>query len=73
MLRSTSASRDAGQHRDVIDELAHQLDFDSRIVAEVYWNELDTLKRSARVQDYVPVLAARRTRDRLRRIKRSAR
>ena len=72
MLRSTHASRTAGQHRDVINELANQLDFDSALVAEVYWSELDALKRSARLQDYVAVFAARRTRDRLRHIKRGS-
>lgn len=73
MLPSTHASRQAGEHRDVINELADELHFDSALVAEVYWNELDALKRSARLQDYVPVFAARRTADRLRRIKRSGR
>lgn len=54
-------------HRLVIAELAQDLECDSDLVADIYLREVEGLTRTARVSDFIPVLAARRTRDRLRR------
>ena len=54
-------------HRHVIAELVNELDCDSDVVADVYLREVDGLSRAARVSDFIPVLAARHTRERLRR------
>jgi hypothetical protein len=54
-------------HRHLIAELADELDCDTDLVAEVYLREVDGLSRDARLPDFVPVLAARHTRERLRR------
>lgn len=43
---------------------------DVELVADVYRNELEQLESQARVHEFVPVLAVRRTRDRLRGIRR---
>jgi hypothetical protein len=58
-------------HRHVIEELALQLGCDDAVVAKVYWDELQGLRRQARLHDFLPVFAARRTRDRIRRIRRN--
>lgn len=60
-------------HHHQIDELASQLECDPALVADVYWTELSGLQRSARLQDFLPVFAARRTRDRIKRIGRRGR
>ncbi len=52
-------------HLHQIDELATELECDESLVAEVYWNVLDRLERSSRLKEFVPVFAARQTRDRL--------
>ena len=54
-------------HRHVIAELANELACDCDLVADVYLREVDGLTRDARLQDFVPTLAARHTRERLRR------
>ena len=54
-------------HSHLIAELAHELECDSDLVADVYLRELDGLTRSARVPEFIPILAAKHTRERLRR------
>jgi hypothetical protein len=52
-----------------IAELASELDCDRDLVEEIYRSEIDGLRRAARLHDYVPLFAARRTRDRLKRLR----
>ena len=66
-MLTPNASDMPAMHRHVIAELADELDCDSDLVADIYLREVDGLARAARVTDYIPVLAARRTRERLRR------
>ena len=67
-MAKLSKSGDATQaHRHAIEHLAAEMQCDQELVADVYWSELDRLERAASVKDFVPVLAARRTRDRLQR------
>jgi hypothetical protein len=68
----TARSTQPGEelHRHVIEELALQLGCDDTLVAAVYWDELQGLRRQARLHDFLPAFAARRTRDRIRRIHR---
>ena len=56
-----------GIHGHVIHELAEELHCADDVVAEIYLHEVDGLVRNARVSDYIPVFAARRTRERIRR------
>ena len=49
--------------------LASELDCDAALVEDVYRNEVNRLTESAQVPDYVSVFAARRTRDRLKRLR----
>jgi hypothetical protein len=53
----------ADLHRHVIDGLADELHCASDEVAEIYLHEVDDLAQGARVSEFIPVLAARRTRD----------
>ena len=66
-MHPSNASDTPAMHRHVIAELADELDCDGDLVADIYLREVDGLARSARVSDFIPVLAARRTRERLRR------
>ena len=54
-------------HRHVIADLADELHCAADFVAEIYLHEVDGLARTARVQEFIPVFAARRTRERIRR------
>jgi len=60
-------------HRQVIDELAQELHCASDEVARIYLHEVDDLAQCARVAEFIPVLAARRTRDAIRRSRRNRR
>jgi hypothetical protein len=52
-------------HQRTIDELAQRTHCPVEEVADLYWGELQDLRRTADVPDFVPVFAARRTRDQL--------
>ena len=56
---------DAEDH--LIEELAVELKCGREVVARVYRDEVDGLARDARLLEFIPVFAARRTRERLRR------
>ena len=58
-------SKDIHQH--VIDELSDELHCDQSLVAEIYRREVEGLAQTARLADFIPVFAARRTRERIRR------
>ena len=53
--------------RHLIEDLAEEMHCASDLVAEIYEHEADGLARTARLPDFIPVFAARRTRERLRR------
>jgi hypothetical protein len=59
---------DAKRQRDAIAALADESGHPIGLVAEIYRAELARLKESARVHDFLPLFAARRTRDALSRI-----
>jgi hypothetical protein len=54
-------------HQHLIDELSDELHCDQSLVAEIYRREVEGLERTARLPEYIPVFAARRTRERIRR------
>jgi hypothetical protein len=66
-LATTHARTPTDIHQHVIDELSVELHCDQSLVAEVYRREVEGLERSARLPEFIPVFAARRTRDRIRR------
>lgn len=66
-MRPLNASDMPAMHRHVIAELTNELDCDSDLVADIYLREVDGLSRSARLSDFIPILAAKHTRERLRR------
>lgn len=66
MSMTTKDTEAQAAHRHVIEDLASELDCDTELVADVYWNELKKLEGNASVHEFVPVFAARHTRDRLR-------
>ncbi len=59
----TAHSHDATS--DIIRQLAEDLACDADYVAEVYWGEHARLSGLARLPDYVPLFAARFSRDRI--------
>lgn len=69
MLRSRHVHRPESLDADRITELASELGGDRDLVEEIYRSEIDGLAQSASLQEYVPLFAARRTRDRLKRIR----
>ncbi len=59
------------EHVIAIQDLAKDFELAVEVVADVYWPELAGLKRGATIDLYLPLLTARRVRERLRRIPRS--
>ena len=55
----------AHETSDTIRQLAKDLACDEDYVAEVYWGEHERLSHLARLPDYVPLFAARFSRDRI--------
>jgi hypothetical protein len=64
---SSTRINSAAKHREAIEALAQDTDTPLNEVELVYEAELATLRTWASVNDFVPLFAARRTRDRLRR------
>jgi hypothetical protein len=58
------------EHAVAIDDLAEAFDLPVPLVADMYWSELARLREGATIDLYLPVLTARRVRDRLRRMPR---
>jgi hypothetical protein len=69
MVRSRPPHQPESLDADQIAQLASELDCDRALVEDVYRSEVDRLARSAQVPDYVSLFAARRTRDRLKRLR----
>ena len=55
------------EHIIAINELAHDFDLPESMVADLYWPELARLQEGATIDVYLPLLAERRLRERLRR------
>ena len=53
--------------RDIVREIAESTHTDEETVSELYAETLDAYRRSANILDYVPLLAAKRVRERLQR------
>jgi uncharacterized protein DUF3562 len=58
------------EHVIAIQDLAKDFKLAIEVVADVYWPELAGLKQGATIDLYLPLLTARRVRQRLRRIPR---
>jgi hypothetical protein len=58
------------EHVIAIQDLAKDFELAVEAVADVYWPELAGLKQGATIDLYLPLLTARRVRERLRRIPR---
>jgi hypothetical protein len=69
MARSRTSHPSPSLDAEHIAQLARELDCDPALVEDVYRNEVNRLTESAQVPDYVSVFAARRTRDRLKRLR----
>jgi len=61
------------EHVVAIRDLAQAFDVPMPMVADMYWSELARLKEGATTVLYLPLLTARRVRDRLRRSRAHAR
>ena len=66
-MAATNPPQPVDLHRNAIAELADELECDRELVADVYLREVDGLTRSARLPEFIPILAAKHTRERLRR------
>jgi hypothetical protein len=53
-------------HLESIKALAEQIDLPVEEVSQIYASTLESLKTTARIQDYLPVLASKKVRDHLR-------
>ena len=53
--------------RDIVREIAESTRTDEQTVSNLYAETLDEYRRSANILDYVPLLAAKRVRERLQR------
>jgi hypothetical protein len=53
-------------HHESIKALAEEINVPVEDVSKIYTSTLATLKTSARIQDYMPVLASKKVRDALR-------
>lgn len=58
------------EHAAAIGDLAEAFDLPVPLVADMYWSELARLREGATIDLYLPLLTARRVRDRLRRMPR---
>lgn len=54
-------------HAELIEKIAAESNWPATVVAEIYWHELKRLQDSASINTYVPVLAAKKVREALRR------
>lgn len=53
-------------HLQAIKALAEEIDRPVEDVSRIYASTLENLKTSARIQDYLPVLAVKKVRDKMR-------
>jgi hypothetical protein len=55
------------QHAELIEKIAEEANWPATVVAEIYWHELKRLQDRASIKAYVPLLAAKKVREALRR------
>lgn len=65
-MATPNHSRLEPDHLQSVKALAEEIDLPVEEVSQMYASTLESLKTSARIQDYLPVLASKKVRDQVR-------